>query len=79
MESEDEVRTFRDKLGIILTSSGISMFMFAVMALLIWPFLPEVLRAGRSIISIELILISLGFILIRLSLLTVKKESKNSQ
>ncbi len=75
---EKEVRTFRDKVGIVLTTLGISSLIIAVMALVSWLFTPEIYRSQINIIKPLVVLVFGGIALIRLSLLTIKKQPGSS-
>ena len=75
---EKEVRTFRDKVGIVLTTLGTSSLIIAVMALVSWLFTPEIYRSQVNIVKLLVMLVFGGIALIRISLLTIKKQPSSS-
>ena len=70
---EKEVRTFRDKVGIVLTTLGLSSILLGVLVFISWLLMPPESRSQISILRLLVVLIFSGIGLIRLSLLTVKK------
>ena len=75
---EREVRTFRDKVGIVMTTLGVATIFLGILVFASWLFMP---LASRSQINIVKFLVVLGFIaisLIRLSFYTVKKDRPSS-
>ena len=62
--------TLREKIGTVMTSSGIGLIMLGLLILMAWLFTPQ----GTSFPNkYPVALIFTGIVLIRLSLLTVKK------
>ena len=70
---EKEVRTFRDKVGIVLATLGLSSILLGVLVFISWLLMPPESRSQISILRLLVVLIFSGIGLIRLSLLTVKK------
>ena len=70
---EKEVRTFRDKVGITMTTLGISSIFLGILVFASWFFMPPASRSQINIIKPLVVLVSVGIGLIRLSLFTVKK------
>lgn len=70
---EKEAPTFRDKIGIVMTTLGIGLLFVAAIVLVSWFFTPIAHRYQINIIRPLVVLIFAGIALIRLSLLTVRK------
>jgi len=71
---EREVLTFRDKLGISMTTLGLSSIFFGIIILASWFLTAPELRSQINILRPLVVLFFGGIGLIRLSLFTVKKS-----
>jgi len=69
-----EVMTFRDKVGIVVMTLGAAAIFFGILIFVSWSFVPKVSNPQINIVKLLVILVFGGIVLIRLSLLTVKKK-----
>lgn len=68
-----EVITFRDKIGIAMTTLGVISIFLSIFIFVSWLFMPPESRVQINVVKLLIIFVSAGVGLIRISLFTLKK------